>query len=568
MPSHPDIYVGPAGASGAGPVPITGAPDALIYIAPSGSGIITDPRLVAAPLDPYNRPQLRDTRLGTGGAANAVWRQGAWQADGDSENIVGDGIVIYAPIDAANGNFARIKGDRFGIRRIFSPTIDDYSWRVDNTEHYYKDDSNTKVFSVIRATGNGLVGGTWQIGGSTGATLRYGNVIPEGAIVGNPGDIYFNVAGGTGTAAWIKETGTGTNTGWSPIVTLAAAPHSIGSTFHTPDTLASFNTKISDAVLVGKDNPNTWTRVQIFQPSLLEEAIRCFAPAATGSTNAPVAIYARGGNAANGNAGAAISALGGNSVGNAAGAGLYAKGGTTSAPLPDGPGVIAEGGGAGAEGLRGIGGTGGPGAAFIAGTGGYGFTAQADTGPTPQRSAGRFTAQQQDPTSASLGDFYVRNDGRMRLCNGSQWESLLAALTGECFISTPAITPNTQQPAFTKVLGTYGIDAATLVGFTHNAGRLTYTNLVTRLFLISANITLTVSPTGDTIYFRIAKNGTTVAKSEQYRALSGTADVGQIGVNIILSLALNDYIEVFLSNAGAVSSTTVQRLTLTVNSVS
>jgi hypothetical protein len=40
------------------------------------------------------------------------------------------------------------------------------------------------------------------------------NGAPNGAIVGNPGDLYSNIAGGAGATLWVKESGIATNTGW------------------------------------------------------------------------------------------------------------------------------------------------------------------------------------------------------------------------------------------------------------------------------------------------------------------------------------------------------------------
>lgn len=37
---------------------------------------------------------------------------------------------------------------------------------------------------------------------------------PNGVITGNPGDLYLNTAGGASTTLYVKESGTGTNTGW------------------------------------------------------------------------------------------------------------------------------------------------------------------------------------------------------------------------------------------------------------------------------------------------------------------------------------------------------------------
>lgn len=55
-------------------------------------------------------------------------------------------------------------------------------------------------------------GGTWILySGSGGAGGLVGVVDPEGVVTADPGTIYTNTANRT---IWIKESGTGTNTGW------------------------------------------------------------------------------------------------------------------------------------------------------------------------------------------------------------------------------------------------------------------------------------------------------------------------------------------------------------------
>lgn len=64
-----------------------------------------------------------------------------------------------------------------------------------------------------------VVGGSFNGGGSTpsGGTQYLGNATPEGAITGNPGDIFSNVVGGVGTTLYAKQTGAGLNTGWTAL---------------------------------------------------------------------------------------------------------------------------------------------------------------------------------------------------------------------------------------------------------------------------------------------------------------------------------------------------------------
>lgn len=53
------------------------------------------------------------------------------------------------------------------------------------------------------------------VGGSVALThFRIGSGSPNGVVTGSPPDIYLNTAGGAGTTLYVKESGSGTNTGW------------------------------------------------------------------------------------------------------------------------------------------------------------------------------------------------------------------------------------------------------------------------------------------------------------------------------------------------------------------
>jgi hypothetical protein len=46
------------------------------------------------------------------------------------------------------------------------------------------------------------------------AKVRASTGSPNGVVTGNPGDLYLNKSGGAGTTLYVKESGSGTNTGW------------------------------------------------------------------------------------------------------------------------------------------------------------------------------------------------------------------------------------------------------------------------------------------------------------------------------------------------------------------
>jgi hypothetical protein len=209
-----------------------------VYYGPTGY-LAGDPALTFGEIDPFGRPEIRDLRLGLPPAANAVWRQGAWQVDGDSTNIEGDGLVVYGKApnglqDASNGAFARIKASRFGIRLITGGVDVGYGWRADLTEQFFRADTGALTFRVERATGDitsaaGIevtsgevrslrgvrAGGPATVPGALGSGSLWssGPGAPNGVIVGSVGHLYTDTTGGAGTTLWVKESGIGSG-GW------------------------------------------------------------------------------------------------------------------------------------------------------------------------------------------------------------------------------------------------------------------------------------------------------------------------------------------------------------------
>jgi hypothetical protein len=236
------VWTGAAWVPTAG-MPTPGNPNALLYENPAGTTGITDPGLVAAPVDQFGRAQIRDTRLPGGVGTGAVLRQGAWQVDGDPlPDVQGEGLVVYGPapnglMDGSNGTFGRVKFDRFGIRLITGGFDVGYGWRTDLTEQYFKDDTGTRSMQIIRASGAATfrdVGLFVPGGASFGARWRNGNGTPEGAVVGSVGDLFTRLDGGINTTLYVKESGVATNTGWvadgvSPLSAVLAVGNTSGA---------------------------------------------------------------------------------------------------------------------------------------------------------------------------------------------------------------------------------------------------------------------------------------------------------------------------------------------------
>lgn len=136
----------------------------------------------------------------------------------------------------------------------------------------------------------------------------------------------------------------------------------------------------------------------------------------------------------------------------------------------------------------------------------------------------------------------------------------------EMYISTPAATTTAQEPTFTKAAGTYALGESS--GFSHASGVLTMTDPETRIYAVMLGVTA-VASVNDTYAFRVAKNGTDLAKSEQRRVITGAPDVGAVPGVTCVSLAQGDELQLEVAREGAAPATcTVQRLNFVVWAVS
>lgn len=150
-----ETYPEPPRNSGA---TVMGPPNAIAYYDALGN-ITGDALLTAVPPDPFGRPQIRDIRI-LGVGQGAVWRNGAWQVDGDATDVIGEGYVTYGPAEnglqnGSNGAFGRVKYNRFGIRYIIGGVDIGYAWRVDPTHEFFTDDAGAMTAEIVRATGQG-----------------------------------------------------------------------------------------------------------------------------------------------------------------------------------------------------------------------------------------------------------------------------------------------------------------------------------------------------------------------------------------------------------------------------
>lgn len=86
--------------------------------------------------------------------------------------------------------------------------------------------------------------------------------------------------------------------------------------------------------------------------------------------------------------------------------------------------------------------------------------------------------------------------------------------------------------------------------FTHASNRLTYNGLDTLVFRVTANAAVGYGggAGAKTLALRIAKNGTDIAASHMQLSLAALSDRDTIASQAMVSLATNDYVEVFGTN--------------------
>jgi hypothetical protein len=122
-------------------------------------------------------------------------------------------------------------------------------------------------------------------------------------------------------------------------------------------------------------------------------------------------------------------------------------------------------------------------------------------------------------------------------------------LHGEIYISSSTVTEVTVAGTFYVAGGTY--TSGNLLGFSHGTqGRLQYDGRVTQLLHVIICISFSAN-SADVYHFRVAKNGTTIAKTEQHRNIAAGAvnTLGAVSAQSVTSMATGDYFELWISDS-------------------
>lgn len=174
--------------------------------------------------------------------------------------------------------------------------------------------------------------------------------------------------------------------------------------------------------------------------------------------------------------------------------------------------------------------------------------------------------------NSSTGDWFICCDATL---DNAVWVKLIseANIAGylsansslaEMRISSSANTTSITLNTFKKASGTTVGDD--LVAFTHSTNRLTYTGTTTKTFQVTVDgvISNLAALLGATLAIGLSKNGSSTMESSMDIVVSALAD-GNFGFNCLVSLATNDYIEIWVtSRTSGVNSCLLKALTVTV----
>jgi hypothetical protein len=152
-----------------------------------------------------------------------------------------------------------------------------------------------------------------------------------------------------------------------------------------------------------------------------------------------------------------------------------------------------------------------------------------------------------------------------------QWEVESYGLTtekddvasGNLYVSTIATTTFTAANTPAKILGT--TTPVNLFRVTSPAdNRLTYTGTKTRRFQVICSLSATQVANNMLYSFYVVKNGIILPESKQIRKLVNGSDQESISISCTVSLASNDYIEIWVENNINITGLTVETFNLAI----
>jgi len=133
--------------------------------------------------------------------------------------------------------------------------------------------------------------------------------------------------------------------------------------------------------------------------------------------------------------------------------------------------------------------------------------------------------------------------------------------TGNLYITTTATTIFSAINTPTKALGTTtAVNLFRVSSPTDN--RLTYIGNKTKKFIVVCTMSITAASNNIQYSLYISKNGIVLPESRSTTKIANGADHQAIALSCTLSMAPNDYIEVWVENDSGTTSMTVENLNL------
>jgi len=95
-----------------------------------------------------------------------------------------------------------------------------------------------------------------------------------------------------------------------------------------------------------------------------------------------------------------------------------------------------------------------------------------------------------------------------------------------------------------------------------NNGRLRYTGAVTKYFHVACTVSVSPATTNDEFVFGLAKNGTLIKASRVVQKMGATSDTQSTAMHVFVTLATNDYLELYIGNRTAARDVVLKSLNL------
>lgn len=135
--------------------------------------------------------------------------------------------------------------------------------------------------------------------------------------------------------------------------------------------------------------------------------------------------------------------------------------------------------------------------------------------------------------------------------------------SGNIYITTTSVTSFVAVNTATKVLGTTTSTNLFRTSSTSN-NRLTYTGAKTKKFLVICALSFTSAGNNKIYSFYVTKNGVKLPESKISRKINTGTDQGATPISCTVTLAPNDYIEVWVENNTDITSITVESMNLAI----